>query len=70
LADELCIEEKLAFYVARRCSTTRQSRRRMLRDVKTVAEVMNNEALLGELQPDIDEFRNLLKVAGWLSTVI
>lgn len=67
VAHKLHVEKKLAFYVLILGlggmqvlgGTTKPER--MLRDVKTVAEVFSNEALLGELQPDIDEFRKLLK---------
>lgn len=67
VADRLRIEKELAFYLlilglgGTQVLEGTTKPERMRRDVKTVAEVMNNEALLGELQPDIDEFRRLLK---------
>ena len=67
VADRLHVEKELAFYLlilglgGTQVLDGTTKPERMLRDVKTVAEVMDNEALLGELQPDIDEFRKLLK---------
>ncbi|KAK4146059.1 NADP-dependent oxidoreductase domain-containing protein [Dichotomopilus funicola] len=69
--DKLHVKKELAFYVlilglgGTQVLDGTTKPERMLRDVKTVAEVFSNEALLGELQRDIDEFRKLLeKLAG------